>query len=100
MQIFRKDQTYQNARLQALLHGGMMVEAMTQMGRWGLALVLAAQLACLPEVKERCRLLTDPIPVPALPADLARLDGLLLRRARETTLASRSLTQLEVWQFR
>src|SRR5262245_13073097 len=66
----------------------------------GFVLGLAGQIACLPEVKERCRLLTDPVLAPVLPADLARLDGLLLRRVTETTLASRSLNQLEVWQFR
>jgi hypothetical protein len=65
-----------------------------------LALCLAATAACLPEVKERCRFLTDPSPPPGLPADLARLDALLLRRVSETTVASRELKTLEVWQFR
>jgi len=65
-----------------------------------LALCLAAHVACLPEVKENCRFLTDPTPPPALPSDLARLDALLLRRVNETTVASRDLKTLEVWQFR
>ncbi|HYV45693.1 MAG TPA: hypothetical protein VFA20_12575 [Myxococcaceae bacterium] len=65
-----------------------------------LALCLATQMACLPEVKEHCRFLTDPAPPPALPSDLARLDALLLRRVNETTVASRDLKTLEVWQFR
>lgn len=70
------------------------------LARSALALCLAAQLACLPKVKERCRLVTEPIPAPALPADLARLDGLLLRRANEMTLASREMKRLVVWDFR
>jgi hypothetical protein len=65
-----------------------------------LTLCLAAQVACLPEVKERCRFLTDPSPPPTMPADLARLDALLLERVTGTTVASRELKTLEVWQFR
>jgi len=65
-----------------------------------LALCLVAHAACLPEVKENCRFLTDPSPPPTLPSDLARLDALLLRRVNETTVASRGLKTLEVWQFR
>lgn len=65
-----------------------------------LALCLAAHVACLPEVKENCRFLTDPAPPRGLPSDLARLDALLLRRVSDTTVASRELKTLEVWPFR
>jgi len=65
-----------------------------------LALTLAASLACMPEITERCRLVTRPTPPPALPAGFAELDALLLRRATDMTLASRHLDNSLVIVFR
>jgi len=59
--------------------------------RAALALTLAAQLACVPKIVERCRLVTAPTPPPALPGGFAELDALLLRRATDMTLAAREL---------
>jgi len=64
-----------------------------------LALGLAAQVACLPRITERCRLVTNPTPPPALPAGLAEVDALLLRRATDMTLASRDLNSSLVFVF-
>jgi hypothetical protein len=57
-------------------------------------------MACLPEVKERCPLIIEPSRPPALPHDLAQLDGLLIRRATELVEASRGLRRFQVWWFR
>src|ERR1044071_659908 len=65
-----------------------------------LALGLAAQLACLPEIKDRCPLITSANPTPALPHDLAQLDALLIRRATEMVDASRGLRRFQAWWFR
>jgi len=65
-----------------------------------LVLILAAQLACLPEIKERCPLLTEPTAAPALPHDLAQLDSLLIRRTQNLMEASRELHRFQVWWFR
>src|SRR5262245_35524590 len=65
-----------------------------------LALSLAAQLACLPQVKERCRLITEAVPAPALPGDLASLDALLIGRATQMVETSRGLHRFQVWWFR
>jgi len=65
-----------------------------------LALALAAQLACMPKITERCWLVTNPTPPPALPAGFAELDALLLRRAADMTLASRHLDSSLVIVFR
>jgi hypothetical protein len=61
---------------------------------------LATQLACLPEIKERCPLIIRSTPAPALPHDLAQLDALLIRRATELVEASRGLRRFQVWWFR
>jgi len=62
-------------------------------------LSLAVQLACLPKIVERCRLVTDPIPPPALPAGFAEIDALLLRRATDMTVATRDLNRFLVFFF-
>ncbi|HVE82039.1 MAG TPA: hypothetical protein VND93_04305, partial [Myxococcales bacterium] len=46
-----------------------------------LAAVLATQPACVAEIKEQCPLVTEARPPPALPHDLAQIDGLLYHRA-------------------
>jgi len=61
---------------------------------------LATQLACLPEIKERCPLIIGSTPAPSLPNDLAQLDALLIRRATELVEASRGLHRFQVWWFR
>jgi hypothetical protein len=68
--------------------------------RAALALALTAQLACMPRITERCWLVTHPTPPPALPIGFAELDALLLRRATDTTLASRHLDNSLVIVFR
>lgn len=68
--------------------------------RPALILGLAAQLACLPAIKEQCPLITNPAPAPVLPRDLAQLDALLIRRATEMVEASRGLHRFQVWWFR
>jgi len=68
--------------------------------RAALALSLAAQMACVPKITERCRLVTNPTPPPTLPAGFAELDALLLRRATDMTLASRHLDSSLVIVFR
>jgi hypothetical protein len=65
-----------------------------------LALALAAQLACMPTITERCPLVTHPTPPPFLPTGFAELDALLLRRATDLTLASRHLDGSLVIVFR
>ena len=67
--------------------------------RAALVLTLAAQLACVPKIVERCRLVTAPSPPPALPAGLAELDALLLHRATDVTLAARELNSSLVVVF-
>jgi len=67
--------------------------------RAALVLTLAAQLACVPKIVERCRLVTAPSPPPALPAGFAELDALLLRRATDMTLAARELNSSLVVVF-
>src|SRR4051812_38930080 len=67
--------------------------------RVSLVLVLVAQVACLPTITERCRLVTNPTPPPALPAGLSELDALVLRRATDMTLASRDLNNSLVIVF-
>ncbi len=67
--------------------------------RAALVLTLAAQLACVPKIAERCRLVTAPTPPPALPAGFAELDALLLRRATDMTLAARELNSSLVVVF-
>jgi len=57
-------------------------------------------MACLPEVRERCPLITKPGPPPALPYGLAELDALLPGRAAEMTNAVRGLRTAPVWSFR
>lgn len=61
---------------------------------------LGIHLACLPAVRERCQMLTDPVASPALPVDLGALDALLMTRAREMTAAARGLDRSIVWAFR
>jgi hypothetical protein len=61
---------------------------------------VAVLLACLPQIQERCPLITEPRPPPALPHDLAVVDALLLRRATEMVDASRGLHRFQVWWFR
>ncbi len=63
-------------------------------------MVVATQLACVPRIMERCRLVTHPTPPPALPAGFAELDALLLRRATDMTLASRDLNSSLAIVFR
>src|SRR5512146_2759769 len=67
--------------------------------RAALVLALAAQLACVPKIVERCQLVTAPTPPPALPAGFAELDALLLRRATDMTLAVRELNSSLVIVF-
>ena len=67
--------------------------------RAALAVGLAAQLACMPEIQERCRLVTSPSPPPALPHGFVELDALLLRRATDMTVASRRLNSSMVILF-
>src|SRR5689334_1226467 len=49
-------------------------------GHWALVALLAAQAACLPELKERCRPAVEPASV-LLPPDFAQVDQLLVQRA-------------------
>ncbi|HET7110410.1 MAG TPA: hypothetical protein VFI41_06025 [Gemmatimonadales bacterium] len=65
-----------------------------------LAVGLAVLLACVPEIKEHCPLLTEPRSPPALPRDLALLDALLVRRATEMVDTSRGLHRFQVRWFR
>src|SRR6185295_9054206 len=81
-----------------------MVSHSVRWNGWGafrglLVLSLAVQLACLPKIVERCRLVTDPIPPPALPAGFAEIDALLLRRATDMTVATRDLNRFLVFFF-
>src|SRR5689334_19885918 len=57
------------------------------------AVGLGALLACMPEIKERCRLVTDPTPPPAVPDGFAEVDALLLARVNDMTRASRDLNR-------
>lgn len=65
----------------------------------GLRAALLVELACVPEIKERCRLLTAPTPPPALPHDFAELDALLLGRVTDMARASRDLNRSIVIVF-
>jgi len=67
--------------------------------RAALAVLLAAHLTCVPEIKERCRVVTDPAPPPALPRGFAELDALLLQRATDMTVAARDLNSSLVIVF-
>src|SRR5690349_57895 len=67
--------------------------------RAALAVSLAAQVGCTPQIRERCRLVTNPTPPPALPAGFAEIDALLLRRATDMTVASRDLNSSLVIVF-
>src|SRR4051812_27150096 len=46
-----------------------------------LVALLATQPACVEEIQERCPLITENRPAPALPRDFVRLDDLLRHRA-------------------
>jgi len=81
------------ARRSVLLRGGVGQRVL-------LVFVLAAQPACLPEIKERCPLIVGSTQAPALPHDLAQLDALLVRRATDLVEASRGLHRFQVWWFR
>src|SRR5437868_3217112 len=56
-----------------------------------LAAVLATQPACVEEIRERCPLVTDPRPAPALPRDFVQLDDLLRHRALQMVYDARQL---------
>jgi hypothetical protein len=44
-------------------------------------ITLVLQWACVAEIHEQCSLITDQVPAPAMPAELARVDSLLVQRA-------------------
>src|SRR3954466_1074588 len=71
-------------------------------GRVALSLVFAVQMACLPEIRERCPFITDTKPAPALPPEFAALDDLLRHRALQMMhdvhqLHGSATTSFHIW---
>ncbi|HEY8208474.1 MAG TPA: hypothetical protein VIG99_13380, partial [Myxococcaceae bacterium] len=54
-------------------------------------LTLVLQLACVAQIREQCPLITEPMPAPAMPVELARVDSVLIQRALCMTNGARAL---------